>query len=151
LFNALTKPSEDKSGAKVKPKLTKKEFIELVKADPTTRLNNIDIEFTEYDTTIESAMGSLADGDLELSEQLITSRAKHDWGYVAPFLDELTVLLDEYTNIRRAYDNYEDYLFEGTNIMPIKCSLQQSRPTCVFWSILRALHPEKNLKETSNI
>jgi len=31
LFNALTKPSEDKSGAKVKPKLTKKEFIELVK------------------------------------------------------------------------------------------------------------------------
>jgi hypothetical protein len=44
LLNALTKPSEDKSGVKTKPRLTKKEFIELVKADPTTRLNNIDID-----------------------------------------------------------------------------------------------------------
>ena len=44
LFNALTKPSEDKSGVKTKPKLTKKEFIELVKADPTTKLNNVDID-----------------------------------------------------------------------------------------------------------
>jgi hypothetical protein len=44
LFNALTKPSEDKNGAKVKPKLSKKEFIELVKADPTTKLNNIEID-----------------------------------------------------------------------------------------------------------
>jgi hypothetical protein len=42
LFNALTKPSEDKNGVKVKPKLDKKEFIELVKADPTTKLNNIE-------------------------------------------------------------------------------------------------------------
>jgi hypothetical protein len=88
---------------------------------------------------------------LELSEQLTRSQATHDWGYVAPFLDELTVLLNEYTNIRKVYDNYEDYLFEGTNIVPIKCSLQQSRPTCVFWSMLRALHPEKNLKETQCI
>ena len=44
LFDALTKPSVDKQGNKSKPKMTKKEFIELVKADPTTRLNNIDID-----------------------------------------------------------------------------------------------------------
>jgi hypothetical protein len=44
LFDALTKPSVDKQGNKSKPKLTKKEFIDLVKADPTTRLNNIDID-----------------------------------------------------------------------------------------------------------
>ena len=44
LFDALTKPSKDKEGNKVKPKLTKNEFVELVKADPTTRLNNVDIE-----------------------------------------------------------------------------------------------------------
>jgi hypothetical protein len=44
LFDALTKPSVDKQGNKSKPKMTKKEFIELVKADPTTRLNNIEID-----------------------------------------------------------------------------------------------------------
>ena len=38
LLNALTKPSEDRGGIKTKPRLTKREFIELVKADPTTRL-----------------------------------------------------------------------------------------------------------------
>jgi len=40
----LTKPSKDKEGIKSKPKLTKQEFIQLVTADPTTRLNNIDVE-----------------------------------------------------------------------------------------------------------
>ena len=44
LFDALTKPSQDKQGNKEKPKMTRQEFIQLVNADPTTRLNNIDIE-----------------------------------------------------------------------------------------------------------
>jgi hypothetical protein len=44
LLNALTKPGEDKEGNKTKPKLSKKEFLELVLADPTTRLNNVDVE-----------------------------------------------------------------------------------------------------------
>ena len=44
LLNALTKPGEDKEGKKTKPKLSKKEFLDLVLADPTTRLNNVDVE-----------------------------------------------------------------------------------------------------------
>ena len=44
LLNALTKPGEDKEGKKTKPKLSKKEFLNLVLADPTTRLNNVDVE-----------------------------------------------------------------------------------------------------------
>jgi hypothetical protein len=44
LFNALTKPGENKGGVKSKPRLSKKEFIDLVKADPTTKLNNVDID-----------------------------------------------------------------------------------------------------------
>ena len=43
LFDALTKPSKDKEGKKLKPKLTKDEFIELVNADPTTRTNNVNM------------------------------------------------------------------------------------------------------------
>lgn len=44
LMNALTKSGKDKEGNKTKPKLTNKEFIDLVLADPTTRLNNVDVE-----------------------------------------------------------------------------------------------------------
>jgi len=44
LFDALTKPSKDKEGNKVKPKLSKDEFVALVNADPTTRANNVDME-----------------------------------------------------------------------------------------------------------
>jgi hypothetical protein len=44
LFDALTKPSKDKEGNKVKPKLSKDEFVALVNADPTTRTNNVDME-----------------------------------------------------------------------------------------------------------
>jgi Leucine-rich repeat (LRR) protein len=43
LFDALTKPSKDKEGNKVKAKLSKDEFIALVNADPTTRTNNVDM------------------------------------------------------------------------------------------------------------
>jgi hypothetical protein len=42
LYNALTKPATDKAGNKTKPKLSKEEFLTLIKADPTTKLNNID-------------------------------------------------------------------------------------------------------------
>jgi len=44
LFDALTKPSTNKEGKKVKPKLSKEEFIDLVNADPTTRTNNVDMD-----------------------------------------------------------------------------------------------------------
>lgn len=44
LFDKLTTPSKDKEGKPQKPKLTKGEFFELMSADPTTRLNNVDLE-----------------------------------------------------------------------------------------------------------
>jgi Leucine-rich repeat (LRR) protein len=38
-----TQPSKDKEGQKVKPKMTVAEYNSLIAADPTTRLNNIDL------------------------------------------------------------------------------------------------------------
>jgi hypothetical protein len=43
LFDALTKPSKNKEGKTIKPKLTNDEFVTLVNADPTTRTNNVDM------------------------------------------------------------------------------------------------------------
>jgi len=44
LYDALTKPSVNKEGKKQKPKLTKQELNTLVMADPTTRMNDVDLE-----------------------------------------------------------------------------------------------------------
>jgi len=58
LLNNLTKPGEDKEGNKTKPKLSKKEFFELVKADPTTRLNNVNLETAKPEELAKVKAGS---------------------------------------------------------------------------------------------
>ena len=44
LRDTLTKPSQDKEGKKVKARMTPQEFLAIVQADPTTKMNNIDPE-----------------------------------------------------------------------------------------------------------
>lgn len=44
LRDALTKSTQDKEGNKVKAKMTPQEFLMLVQADPTTKMNNVDPE-----------------------------------------------------------------------------------------------------------
>lgn len=44
LFDKLTNPQKDKSGKKTEPKLKKSEFFELLQADPTTRLNDVNLQ-----------------------------------------------------------------------------------------------------------
>lgn len=44
LLDSLTKPTTDKQGNKKKPLISKEVFFELVKGDPTTKLNNVDLE-----------------------------------------------------------------------------------------------------------
>ncbi len=40
LRDALTKPTQDKEGKPQKPKMSLEEFLEIIQADPTTRMNN---------------------------------------------------------------------------------------------------------------
>lgn len=44
LYSALTKPQTNKEGVKSKPKMSQEEFHKLVQADPTSKLNNVDLE-----------------------------------------------------------------------------------------------------------
>jgi hypothetical protein len=44
LRDTLTKPTQDKEGKKVKARMTPQEFLAIVQADPTTKMNNIDPE-----------------------------------------------------------------------------------------------------------
>ena len=44
LRDTLTKPAQDKDGKKVKAKMTPQEFLAIVQADPTTKMNNNKME-----------------------------------------------------------------------------------------------------------
>lgn len=81
LFNALTKPSENKSGVKQKPRLTKQEFIKLVVADPTTRLNNIDIESANSDELAKVKAGKYVQWLIKNYLSPNTERQPGDNGY----------------------------------------------------------------------
>lgn len=81
LLNALTKPSEDKTGTKQKPRLTRQEFIELVKADPTTRLNNVDIESANSDELSKVKAGKYVQWLIKSYLTPSTERQPGDNGY----------------------------------------------------------------------
>jgi hypothetical protein len=81
LLNALTKPSEDKGGVKTKPRLTKREFIELVKADPTTRLNNINIDTASSDELSKVKAGKYVQWLIKSYLMPTTERQPGDNGY----------------------------------------------------------------------
>ena len=81
LFNALTKPSEDKGGNKTKPKLTKKEFIELVKADPTTKMNNVDIDNASSEELAKVKAGKYVQWIIKSYLSPSTERQPGDNGY----------------------------------------------------------------------
>jgi hypothetical protein len=81
LFNALTKPSEDKGGNKTKPKLSKKEFIELVKADPTTKMNNVDIDNASSEELAKVKAGKYVQWIIKSYLSPSTERQPGDNGY----------------------------------------------------------------------
>jgi hypothetical protein len=81
LLNALTKPGQDKEGKKTKPKLTKDEFLALVQADPTTRMNNVDIESAGPDELAKVKAGSYVQWLVKNYLMPKTERQPGDTGY----------------------------------------------------------------------
>jgi hypothetical protein len=81
LFNALTKSGQNKDGKKTKPKLTKDEFLALVQADPTTRMNNVDIETAKSEDLAKVKAGSYVQWLVKNYLMPKTERAPGDNGY----------------------------------------------------------------------
>lgn len=81
LYDALTQPSLDKQGKKQKPKLTKQEFIALVLADPTTRLNNVDIDNATSEQLAKVKVGGYTKWLIKQYLTLKTERQPGENGY----------------------------------------------------------------------
>jgi len=81
LYDALTQPSLDKQGKKVKPKLTKKELNALVLADPTTRLNDVDLENMTKEDLNKIKAGKYVQWLIKQYLTLKTEREPREVGY----------------------------------------------------------------------
>ena len=81
LFDALTKPSTDREGNKVKPKLSKDEFVVLVNADPTTRTNNVDMNTADSKDLAKVKAGKYVQWLIKNYLTPTTERQPGDYGY----------------------------------------------------------------------
>ncbi len=81
LRDALTKPTTDKRGEKQKPKMSIGEFLQLVQADPTTRLNNVDPETADTKELEKIKAGKYVNWIIKNYLTPTTERQPGDSGY----------------------------------------------------------------------
>lgn len=81
LRDALTKPTTDKKGEKQKPKMSIGEFLQIVQADPTTRLNNVDPENADSKELEKIKAGSYVQWLIKNYLAPKTERSPGDSGY----------------------------------------------------------------------
>ena len=108
LFDALTKPSKDKEGNKVKPKLSKEEFVALITADPTTRTNNVDMETADSKELAKVKAGKYVQWLIKNYLTPSTERQPGDNGYEREvkqvkdtFMEDLYKVTDDLTKFER--------------------------------------------------
>jgi hypothetical protein len=81
LYDALTQPSVNKEGKNQKPKLSKQELNALVQADPTTRLNDVDLENMSKDDYKKLKAGKYVQWIIKQYLTLKTERQPGENGY----------------------------------------------------------------------
>jgi Leucine-rich repeat (LRR) protein len=108
LFDALTKPSTSKEGKKVKPKLTKDEFIALVSADPTTKTNNVDMSTATTEDLSKVKAGKYVQWLIKNYLTPLTERTPGDSGYEnevkqskETFMEDLYKVTEDLTKFER--------------------------------------------------
>lgn len=108
LYDALTQPSVDKQGKKQKPRLTKQELNALVQADPTTRLNDVDLENMSKDDYKKLKAGKYVQWLIKQYLTLKTERVPGENGYDrelanvrATFMEDLYKVTDDLKKFER--------------------------------------------------
>jgi hypothetical protein len=108
LSNKYLNPKVNKEGKKSKPKLTKQELNAFVNADPTTRLNNVDLENMSPDDLNKVKAGKYVDWLINQYLSLKTEREPGENGYDrelanlrATFMEDLYKVTDDLKKFER--------------------------------------------------
>jgi hypothetical protein len=108
LSNKYIKPKVNKEGKKLKPKLTQQELNTFVAADPTTRLNNVDLENMSPDDLNKVKAGKYVDWLINQFLSVKTERQPGENGYdrelanvKATFMEDLYKVTDDLKKFER--------------------------------------------------
>lgn len=81
LYDTFTQPTVDKEGKKQKPRISKEHFFQIIQADPTTRLNNIDLASASKKDTENVKAGKYTPWLLKSYLTPVTELKPEDRGY----------------------------------------------------------------------
>lgn len=113
LRDALTKPSTDKQGKKQPKKMSLDEFIKLVQADPTTRMNNVDPQSADSKELEKIKAGKYVNWLIKNYLTPITERQPGDNGYdreVAQVKDTFMEDLYKVTDDLKKFERFKNRL-----------------------------------------
>jgi len=127
LFDALTKPTKDKEGNKVKPKLSKDEFIALVNADPTTKTNNVDMDTADSKELAKVKAGKYVQWLIKNYLSPSTERQPGDNGYEKEvkqvketFMEDLYKVTEDLTKFERFKNKLPQDMRDINKLTPSK-------------------------------
>ena len=108
LRDALTKATQDKEGNKSKAKMSPREFLAIVQADPTTKMNNVDPESADSKQLEKIKAGKYVQWLLKNYLTPKTERQPGDNGYdkevnqaKSTFMEDLYKVTDDLKKIER--------------------------------------------------
>ena len=125
LRDTLTKPTTDKKGEKQKPKMSIGEFLQLVQADPTTRLNNVDPETADSKELAKIKAGGYVQWLIKNYLNPRTERAPGDTGYEKEvkqvketFMEDLYKVSDDLKKFERFKGRLPKEMRDINNLTP---------------------------------
>jgi Leucine-rich repeat (LRR) protein len=117
ILRAVTQPSTNREGKKIKPMMTIDEYNQLVAADPTTRLNNVDLQTADSKELTKVKAGSYVQWLIKNYLSPKTERTPEDRGYaqeVIQMKDRFMEDLNKFTNDLAKFDRFKARLPENS-------------------------------------
>lgn len=125
LLDNLTKPTVDKEGNKQKPKMSKEEYFELIKADPTSKLNDVDLSSAKPNELAKVKAGNYVNW---IIKSFLTPRTEADPGSVAyereikqlkdRFIEDLYKVTDDLKKFHRFKNRLPEEKRDITKLTP---------------------------------
>lgn len=109
LLNALTKPTKDKEGNVSKPKLSKKEFLALIQADPKTKMNNVDVETASSKELEKIKVGAYSQWLIKNYLNLKTERQPGDSGYERELAQAKDTFMEDLYKVKEDLQKFERF------------------------------------------
>jgi len=139
LRDSLTKPTKDKQGNKQKPRMTMPEFLAIVQADPTTRMNNVDPESAEPKELEKIKAGKYVNWLIKSYLTPITERQPDSPGYEQEVKQVKETFLEDLYKVTNDLMKYERF----KNRLPEEARQIQNLTVSQLYNLVKDFSLEK--------